>query len=284
MVEGRSKKVFATWLDQRPQAWRDRIQIVAMDGFTGFKTAAAEKLPDAVEVMDPFHVVQLGGDTLDQLPATRPTRNPRPPRPLRRPALWRPPHPAHRNIAAHQQAEDPTGDPVRRRGPRCRRNHLEGLPRHRHRLPEPRPQSRTAHPQQGHRQHRPRRSRRADRAPQARLDPEPPRRRRAGLLRPSPHIQRPHRSHQRPTRTPPRLSPRLPEPDQLHRPQPARDRRIQTPTTPWIVKSHFARRLRAIQQRCCRSSWPLTHSTSLGDSLSIFIRAICSFHATDTTH
>ncbi|WP_068433339.1 ISL3 family transposase [Piscicoccus intestinalis] len=66
MVEGRSKQVFANWLDQQPQAWRDRIQIVAMDGFTGFKTAAAEKLPDAVEVMDPFHVVQLAGDALDR--------------------------------------------------------------------------------------------------------------------------------------------------------------------------------------------------------------------------
>ncbi len=29
-------------------------------GFTGFKTAAAEELPDAVAVMDPFHVVRLG--------------------------------------------------------------------------------------------------------------------------------------------------------------------------------------------------------------------------------
>ncbi len=66
MVEGRSKQVFATWLAERDQAWRDRIQIVAMDGFTGFKTAAAEKLPDAVEVMDPFHVVQLAGDALDR--------------------------------------------------------------------------------------------------------------------------------------------------------------------------------------------------------------------------
>ena len=26
-----------------------------MDGFTGFKTAAAEELPDAVAVMDPFY-------------------------------------------------------------------------------------------------------------------------------------------------------------------------------------------------------------------------------------
>ena len=51
MVEGRSKAVFATWLDQRDQGWRDTVEVVAMDGFTGFKTAAVEKLPDAVEVM-----------------------------------------------------------------------------------------------------------------------------------------------------------------------------------------------------------------------------------------
>ena len=66
MVEGRSKQVFATWLAERTQAWRDRIDVVAMDGFTGFKTAAVDKLPDAVEVMDPFHVVQLAGDALDR--------------------------------------------------------------------------------------------------------------------------------------------------------------------------------------------------------------------------
>ena len=65
MVAGRSKKVFKTWLAGRDQAWRDRIEVVAMDGFTGFKTAAAEELPAAVEVMDPFHVVQLAGDQLD---------------------------------------------------------------------------------------------------------------------------------------------------------------------------------------------------------------------------
>ncbi|MDM4763347.1 ISL3 family transposase, partial [Galbitalea sp. SE-J8] len=59
MVEGRSKAVFRSWLNAQPQAFRDGIEVVAMDGFTGFKTAAAEALPDAVEVMDPFHVVQL---------------------------------------------------------------------------------------------------------------------------------------------------------------------------------------------------------------------------------
>ena len=66
MVEGRSKAVFKTWLAARPQAWRDGVEVVAMDGFTGFKTAASEELPDAVTVMDPFHVVRLAGDALDE--------------------------------------------------------------------------------------------------------------------------------------------------------------------------------------------------------------------------
>ncbi|WP_047692798.1 ISL3 family transposase, partial [Kocuria sp. ZOR0020] len=65
-VEGRSKQAFKTWLADRPQEWRDAIEVVAMDGFTGFKTATAEALPDAVAVMDPFHVVRLAGDALDR--------------------------------------------------------------------------------------------------------------------------------------------------------------------------------------------------------------------------
>jgi transposase len=66
MVEGRSKKAFKDWLAARPQAWRDRVEVVAMDGFVGFKTAAVEELPQAVEVMDPFHVVRLAGEALDK--------------------------------------------------------------------------------------------------------------------------------------------------------------------------------------------------------------------------
>ncbi|WP_346619007.1 ISL3 family transposase [Blastococcus montanus] len=66
MVEGRSKQAFKTWLTQRPEAWRKGLEVVAMDGFTGFKTATTEELPDAVAVMDPFHVVRLAGDALDR--------------------------------------------------------------------------------------------------------------------------------------------------------------------------------------------------------------------------
>jgi transposase len=66
MVEGRSKQAFKSWLAGRPQAWRDGVEVVATDGFTGFKTAATEELPHAAAVMDPFHVVRLAGDALDR--------------------------------------------------------------------------------------------------------------------------------------------------------------------------------------------------------------------------
>ncbi len=37
-----------------------------MDGFSGFKTATTEELPGAVAVVDPFHVVRLAGEALDE--------------------------------------------------------------------------------------------------------------------------------------------------------------------------------------------------------------------------
>ncbi len=66
MVEGRSKQVFKDWLAGREASWRTGVEVVAMDGFTGFKTAAAEELPAAATVMDPFHVVRLAGEALDK--------------------------------------------------------------------------------------------------------------------------------------------------------------------------------------------------------------------------
>ena len=66
MVEGRSKQAFKAWLADRPDPWRQGIEVVAMDGFTGFKTATTEELPDAVTVLVPFHAVRLGGEALDE--------------------------------------------------------------------------------------------------------------------------------------------------------------------------------------------------------------------------
>ena len=66
LAPGRSKKVLKTWLAQRDQAWRGQVEVVAMDGFTGFKSAVGEELPAARAVMDPFHVVSLAAGKLDE--------------------------------------------------------------------------------------------------------------------------------------------------------------------------------------------------------------------------
>lgn len=89
MAEGRSKAVFKQWLGGRPQRWRDAIEVDAMDGFSGFKTAAAEELPYAVPVTDPFHIVGLAGDALEAVPGSASSRHPRAPGPRRRPSPQR---------------------------------------------------------------------------------------------------------------------------------------------------------------------------------------------------
>ncbi len=65
-VERRSTQASRTWLAERPRHWRAGVEVVAMDGFVGFTTATTEELPEAVAVMDPFHVVRLAGDALDR--------------------------------------------------------------------------------------------------------------------------------------------------------------------------------------------------------------------------
>jgi transposase len=61
LVAGRSAAAMSSWLAAREPAFRERVEVVAMDGFGGYKTAATNALPDAVTVMDPFHVVALAG-------------------------------------------------------------------------------------------------------------------------------------------------------------------------------------------------------------------------------
>lgn len=65
LVPGRSAAALRSWLAAGDQGFRDRVKVVAMDGFGGYKNAAASQAPDAVTVMDPFHVVALAGTKLD---------------------------------------------------------------------------------------------------------------------------------------------------------------------------------------------------------------------------
>jgi transposase len=58
-VEGRTADDAAYWLAQAPPAWRDRIEVVAIDMCTVFLSAVRRALPQARVAVDLFHVVQL---------------------------------------------------------------------------------------------------------------------------------------------------------------------------------------------------------------------------------
>lgn len=64
MRAGRSAKVLAAWLNERDDDFKSGIEVVTMDGFAGYRTATRQHLPEAIAVMDPFHVVALAGDKL----------------------------------------------------------------------------------------------------------------------------------------------------------------------------------------------------------------------------
>lgn len=55
------------WLDEREQHWRDQIRHAALDPYRGYASALTASLPDAIRVLDPFHVVRLGLSCLDEV-------------------------------------------------------------------------------------------------------------------------------------------------------------------------------------------------------------------------
>ena len=168
MVEGRSKQAFKTWLSERPKAWRDGLEVVAMDGFTGFKTATTEELPDAVAVMDPFHVVRLAGDALDRC-RRRVQQDLHGHRGRKDDPLYRARRTLHtgHDLLTDRQREA-VDRAVRGRGPRPGRGHLGHLPAHDRRLPRARPQPGQAAHDRADRVDQPRRPQRAHRDPHPR--------------------------------------------------------------------------------------------------------------------
>src|SRR5687767_1294070 len=67
VVEGRSGTVLADWLADRDDDWKAAVATASLDPFRGYATALSIQLPDAVRVLDPFHVVKLGLDCVDQV-------------------------------------------------------------------------------------------------------------------------------------------------------------------------------------------------------------------------
>ena len=58
-MEGRTADDAAYWLAQAPAAWRDAIEVVAIDMCSIYASAVRRALPGARLVVDLFHVVQL---------------------------------------------------------------------------------------------------------------------------------------------------------------------------------------------------------------------------------
>jgi len=155
-----------------------------MDGFTGFKTATAEVLPDAVAVMDPFHVVRLAGDALDQC-RRRVQQDLHGHRGRKDDPLYTSRRTLHTGAdLLKRQAARPADRPVRGRRAHRGRGDLGHLPAHDWRLPRTRPQARARSDDDADRVRQPRGPGSADRAATARADIDDPRRRRPGILRP----------------------------------------------------------------------------------------------------
>lgn len=66
LVEGRSAKGPSRWLDDRTDKWRTAISYGVLDLSGPYRKVFDEKLPDAIQVADPFHLVKLANSQLDQ--------------------------------------------------------------------------------------------------------------------------------------------------------------------------------------------------------------------------
>lgn len=64
VVDGRDSAGVGTWLAARSQAWRDAVEVVAIDPSAAFRKALREQLPAAAVSVDAFHLVKLANDAV----------------------------------------------------------------------------------------------------------------------------------------------------------------------------------------------------------------------------
>ena len=66
-VVGRSGTAYKTWLNNQPDGFIAGVETAALDPFRGYANAIRDGLPDAVAVLDAFHVVRLGTQVVDEV-------------------------------------------------------------------------------------------------------------------------------------------------------------------------------------------------------------------------
>ena len=67
IVRGRSAQAPTRWLLRRPRRWRAGIRWAVLDLSGPYRAAFDAALPDARQVADPFHVVKLANEALDEV-------------------------------------------------------------------------------------------------------------------------------------------------------------------------------------------------------------------------
>jgi transposase len=66
-VVGRSGSVYKGWLKAQADDFIDGVEQAALDPFRGYANAIRDGLPDAVAVLDAFHLVRLGTQVVDEV-------------------------------------------------------------------------------------------------------------------------------------------------------------------------------------------------------------------------
>jgi transposase len=67
VVPGRSGTAYAGWLKAQAPGFVAGVEHAALDPFRGYANALRDELPDAVAVLDAFHVVKLGTQVVDEV-------------------------------------------------------------------------------------------------------------------------------------------------------------------------------------------------------------------------
>ena len=113
LVPGRSAAALKTWLSAQAAAFRDQVEVVAMDGFGGYKTAATEVLPEATTGDGPVPRRGLGWHQARPVLPAHPAADLRAPRTRRGSPLPGTTHPAHPATPAQQPPKSPAGSRFR---------------------------------------------------------------------------------------------------------------------------------------------------------------------------
>jgi transposase len=67
VIEGRSSAGLCGWLEDRPREWLDAISWAVLDLSGPWRAAFDTMLPDATQVADPFHLVKLANQRVDEV-------------------------------------------------------------------------------------------------------------------------------------------------------------------------------------------------------------------------